>query len=324
MSLHVHLSYKPDPPARAHLEQALSAEIGLTYGPALPTPARYELLVAGRPEPDWLTASPHLRTLIIPFAGLPAITRERMRGFPHIAIHNLHHNAAPTAEMAVALLMAAARWLVPADRVFRQHDWTPRYAPMPSLLLAGKTALILGYGAVGARVGAACRALGMTVRGTRRTLTRAEDGIYPAAALPDLLPRAHALIITLPGTDATDGLIGARELALLPRGAVLVNVGRAATVDQYALYDALRSGQLHGAGLDVWYTYPPDVAARTHTPPAEMPFHALDNVVLSPHRAGAGGNPEVETLRMNALAAMLNAAARGDALPHPVSLDAGY
>ncbi len=326
MTLSVHIGYTPDDDAQQHLEAALHENVHITYGAlddfdAVPD---YEILVAGRPSRELLEASPILNALLIPFAGLPVITRETLREYPQIAVHNLHHNAPPTAEMALGLLLAAARRLIPSDREFRRHDWTPRYEPYPSVLLKGKTALILGYGEVGQRVGAALDALGMTILAIRRTQTDTASGVYPPDALHDLLPQADVLLIALPGTTNTAGLIGEPEIARLPQGAIVVNVGRAAVIDPHALYQALRSGKLHGAGLDVWYHYPPDKASRTHTPPADVPFHELDNVVMSPHRAGGGGNPEIEVLRMQALAEALNSVADGGRLPHRVDLDAGY
>jgi phosphoglycerate dehydrogenase-like enzyme len=148
------------------------------------------------------------------------------------------------------------------------------------------------------------------------------DEIHPPQALHRLLPCANALFICLPLTPATTGLIGAKELALLPPHAVLVNVARGPIVDEAALYHALRDGALHAAGLDVWYNYPPDEAARAHTPPSDYPFHELDNVVMSPHRAG--GSTETELQRMAHLARLLNAAARGEEMPNRVDLQAGY
>jgi phosphoglycerate dehydrogenase-like enzyme len=287
-------------------------------------PADYHILVAGRPQREHLIASPTLRALIIPWAGLPEVTRELMRDFPHIAVHNLHHNAAPVAEMAVTLMLAAAKLVVPTDRALRAHDWTPRYhRPNPTVLLEGKTALILGYGAIGQRVAHLCRALGMKVMAIRRCVVMpSPDEIYPPNALHRLLPQANVLIICVPQTPETTGLIGEKELALLPPGAILVNVGRGPIVDEAALYHALCEGPLHSAGLDVWYDYPADEAARSHTPPSAYPFHELDNVVMSPHRAG--GADETEMLRMMHLAALLNAAARGDEMPNLVDLQAGY
>jgi len=327
MKLSVHLLDQPDPAALAHLRDHLDAGVHLTLGPDLPVPANYQVLVTGRPRREHLAASPHLRALIVPFAGLPDTTRELlMSDFPHLAVHNLHYNAGPVAETVIALMLAAAKFIVPIDRALRAHDWTPRYRPNPSLLLEGKTALILGYGAIGQRVAHLCRGLGMKVVATRRSVAApsldAPDDVYPPHALHDLLPQADALIICLPHTPETTGLIGEGELALLPPGALLVNVGRGPIVDEAVLYHALREGTLHAAALDVWYNYPADEAARPHTPPSAYPFHQLDNVVMSPHRASHFDGKE--TLRMRHLAALLNAAARGQAMPNRVDLEAGY
>ncbi|MDT8304321.1 MAG: NAD(P)-dependent oxidoreductase, partial [Anaerolineae bacterium] len=316
MILRVFLPHPPQESEAALLRQQLDPGVNLLLGPEQPEPAAYQVLVAGRPTREQLAASADLHTLIIPWAGIPAETRELMRGFPQIRVHNLHHNAAPVAELTLALLLAAAKFIVPLDRALRQHDWRPRYQPNPSVLLDGKTALILGYGAIGRRVARACRALGMEVLATRRSIPGAtvdEIGvvIYPGDRLDELLPRAHVLIITLPLTEETEGLIDGAALGRLPPGAVLVNVGRGSIVDQEALFVALQSGHLAGAGLDVWYNYPEDEAARANTPPAGFPFHTLDNVVLSPHRGGAVR--ETGALRMAYLARLLNALGRGEA-----------
>ncbi len=326
MPMHVHLHHALIDAAA--LRRALDPAIRLTIGPPLPSPPEYEILVAGRPTAEQLRASPALRRLVIPWAGLPAATHDILHDFPHLAVHNLHHNAVPTAEMAVALLLAAAKRLVPIDRRFRAGDWSDRYGQTPAVLLAGKTALILGYGAIGRRVAAACRGLGMHVLGVRRQPEAPADAvaaeIHGPEALPALLPRAHALIVCLPLTAETDGLIGAVELALLPPGALLVNVGRGPVVDEAALYAALREGRLAAAGSDVWYRYPESEAARASTLPATTPLHTLDNLVMSPHRAGMGGQAEIEALRVTALADLLNAAARGQPVPNRVEVARGY
>lgn len=289
-------------------------------------PAEYHILVAGRPQREHLTASPNLSVLIIPWAGLPNETHELMLDFPHIAVHNLHHNAIAAAEMAITLMLAAAKFIVPTDRTFRTHDWTPRYQPAPAVLLEGKTALILGYGAIGRRVAHMCRGLDMKVIAIRRhvpvTPHDTPDKIHPPNALHRLLPQTDVLLICLPQTPETNALIGQEELALLPPGAVLVNVGRGPIVDEAALYHALRDGTLYAAGLDVWYNYPADEAARSHTPPSAYPFHQLENVVMSPHRAGSSKEREIQ--RMAHLAVLLNAAARGETIPNRVDVQAGY
>jgi phosphoglycerate dehydrogenase-like enzyme len=165
----------------------------------------------------------------------------------------------------------------------------------------------------------------MRVLGVRRSPTMPADSvaeIYGLEALEMLLPQADVLVIALPLTSETENLIGKKELALLPRGAVLVNVGRGPIVVAAALYTALRERHLKGAGIDVWYNYPPDPEARSNTPPADYAFHELENVVMSPHRGG--GSEDSNMLRMRHLAELLNAAARGEDLPNRVDLEAGY
>jgi phosphoglycerate dehydrogenase-like enzyme len=251
-----------------------------------------------------------------------------MLEFPGITVHNLHHNAQPVAELVMALLLAAAKGIVPLDRSLRADDWTPRYQPSRTLLLSGKTALVLGYGAIGRIVARLCRGLGLEVIATRRQAAvppqRDAEGtlVAPAAMLHDLLPRTDALLVCVPHTPDTTGLIGAEELALLPAHAVLVNIARGPVVDEAALYHALRERTIHAAGLDVWYHYPDSEEARAHTPPSAYPFHELDNVVMSPHRGGA--STETERLRLEHLAVLLNAAAQGEPLPNRVDLGAGY
>jgi phosphoglycerate dehydrogenase-like enzyme len=325
MSLAAHLLREADAVPLAYLRAELDHSVALSTGRELPDPADYEILVTGRPERKHITASPRLRSLIIPYAGLPQETRDLMLEFPDITVHNLHHNAAATAEMAVALMLAAGKFVLPNDRALRQHDWRPRFRYNRAIALEGKTALILGYGAIGRRVARACRGLGMDVVAVRRdTCADSSSEVYPPEALRSLLPRANALIIALPLTAETEGLIGASELALLPPRSLLVNVGRGPIVDEEALYHTLQDGTLHAAGLDVWYNYPKDKAARSSTPPSAHPFHKLDNVVMSPHRAGSGKSEEIERRRMAHLARLLNAAARDEEMPNRVDLEAGY
>jgi phosphoglycerate dehydrogenase-like enzyme len=251
-----------------------------------------------------------------------------MREYPDIALHNLHHNALPVAEQAIALLLAASKFLIPMDRSLRSGDWRPRYSPNPSILLDDRGALVVGFGAIGQKVARLCEGLGMRVRAVARRKSVVPEGaqggvlVSDIRDLHDLLPLADALILCLPHTPATTGIIGERELSLLPAAAVLINVGRGPTVDEAALYHALRDGRLLAAGLDVWYNYPPDEAARSSTMPSDYPFHELSNVVMSPHRAG--GSTATERLRMIHLAELLNAAARGQPMPNRVDLDAGY
>ncbi len=326
-ALKVHLLYQYDPEDVANLQEQLLPGITLSVSEETGEESDFHVLVAGRLKRHHLTSSPNLHTVIIPWVGIAPETRTLLAEFPHVAVHNLHHNAAPTAELAVALLLAAAKLIIPYDSKLRQHDWTMRYdRPGPSLLLDGKTALILGYGAIGRRVAAACKGMGMTALAIKRRVEQPSDQvageIHPMEKLHALLPRADVLMICLPLTPQTENLIGEQELALLPANSVLVNVGRGPIVDQEALYTALRDGQLHSAGLDVWYNYPPDKDSREYTPPAAYPFHELANVVMSPHRGG--DTFDTERLRMSHLSKLLNKIHEEKPVPNRVDLEIGY
>lgn len=321
----IHLIQTPTAEGLKILQEELEAGIRLTFGNQIPEPSDYDVLVSGLPPRVFVEASPNLKILIVPWAGLPNTTRDLMLEYPEISVHNLHHNAAPSAETAIALLFAAAKFIVPFDKALRAHNWRPRYEPNPSMLLHGKTALILGYGAIGQYVGKVLKAMDMRVLAIRRNHTTGSDDnaeIFLIDALPSLLPQTDVLIIALPGTPETEGLIGKSELSLLPKGAILVNIGRGPVVDAGALYNALRDRHLRAAGIDVWYNYPPDIESRNHTPPSDYNFHQLDNVVMSPHRGG--GSEDSEKLRMEYLAKLLNAIARGELIPNRVDLIAGY
>ena len=149
-----------------------------------------------------------------------------------------------------------------------------------------------------------------------------ETAVYAPAELSTLLPQTDVLFIALPLTAETEGMVGNQELALLPRDAILVNVGRGRVVDEEALYNALRAGTILAAGLDVWYHYPMHDEERANTPPSRFPFHELDNVVMSPHRGG--WLSAAENSRITELASLLNAAARGEPIPSGVDKELGY
>jgi phosphoglycerate dehydrogenase-like enzyme len=328
MTLNVHYLSELDSQIADYLSAQLDPAVRLTSGEKSAKSGDIHILVSGRPDRELLLANDDLKMLIVPWTGIPPETRDLLADFPRIALHNLHHNATPVAEMAAALLLAAAKNLIPMDQALRKGDWRLRYQkPAPSLTLNNRTALILGYGEIGRRVARICKSMGMNVIATRRSAAPGDsdeiaDEIYPPQKLNDLLPRAQTLIVALPLTPETEGLIGDRELALLPPESVLVNIGRARIVDEEALFKALKNRALGAAGLDVWYSYPEDEQSRASTFPAEYPFWELENVVMSPHRAGL--TREIEHLRMDHLAVLLNAVARNERVSNLVDINLGY
>jgi len=308
--MRVHCRSEPDEPHLTTLRAAVP-----TIGFGVPVPDGIDVLVTGRPSEEELACVRDGGALVIPFAGLPQATRELALRRPDLAVYNLHHNAGLVAEHAVGMLLAVARRLVPAHAAMARGDWRIRYADDPSVGLDGARAVILGHGAIGRRIGAALGALGMEVVGIRRT-------VPPTLAdLDGLLPTTTALIVALPHTPETEGLLGATRLARLPPSAMVINVGRGAVIDEDALYAALAERRLFGAGLDVWWQYPPTEKARATTWP-RRPFHELDNVLLSPHRAAHGRR--TDALRYEQLAELLAELVAGRPPATRVDLVAGY
>ena len=323
MPLSVHLLSSFDDEWQSRFRKTLDPTISLTIGDKVPEDPTYDILIGGRPERDHFENCPSCSTLVIPFAGIPAVTRELMRGFPRIAVHNLHHNAAPTAELALALMMAAAKRIVTTDDAMRRNDWQSRRSS-EELLLEGRSAVILGYGAVGQRVARTCSNLGMQVTVLRRRVTSDSDGSINVSSieeLDELLPSADVLILALPLTDKTEGLLTKHRLAHLPENAIIVNIARGAIIEEKALYNELKSERIR-AGLDVWYQYPKAIEEYADCQPSKYDFGKLRNVVMTPH---LGGNSDkTEELRIEHLARLLNTAAQGEPIPNRVDVDAGY
>ena len=184
--------------------------------------------------------------------------------------------AGPLAEFALLGLLAFTKDLprLLADQRAR------RWGHYPVDELAGRTLLIVGLGQIGAEVARLAAAFGMRVIGLNRT----GAGDYPSVdelarmdALRDWLPRADAIVISLPLTDGTRGLIDAAAVGEIKPGATFVNVGRGAVIDEDALIEALRERRIAGAALDVFAIEPL---------PQDSPLWELPNVLLSPHTAG--------------------------------------
>ncbi len=333
--------HQPVPtPVPDALTNRLDDDIDIVVGSEAPQPAHYEVLIGVSPPREVLIASERLHTFLITQAGFTAAARAAVSGLD-LAVHNLHHNSTACAETAAALMLACAKFTCVADRDLRVGKWTTRYAATPQLVLRGRTAVLLGYGAIGSTLAPVCAALGMDVIGVKRTISgdrangplrralpeddRQRPGgvrIVTSGQLDDVLPLADVLVMALPATEETDALIGARELDLLPAGAIVVNVGRAGQIDEVALHERLVSGRVAGAGIDVWPIEPRIEEHDLVTMPSVLAFHELDNVVLSPHKAGWLAHDDES--RSIELASMLNALLRGEDLPNRVDVSAGY
>jgi len=273
----------------------------------------YDIAIgAAFPEP-WLRAATRLRHLVVPFAGVPRKLRDILGAAPQISVYSSHYNAGFVAEHAWALLLAAAKRIVPADRALRAGDWSARHNGAPSRVLRGKTLLLLGYGEIGREVARMAKGFDMRVIAIRRTTgtegTAGGDGAEGtvesaggatsagAASAPaidrlggpgdllEFLGQADAIIAALPETARTIGLLGREAFARMRPGVLLVNVGRGSLIDEDSFAAALRSGKIGAAGIDAWWVYPENEAARSATAPSKHALGECENLVFSPHRA---------------------------------------
>jgi D-3-phosphoglycerate dehydrogenase len=174
------------------------------------------------------------------------------------------------AEHTIALMFACARGLARMDRATRAGTWSP----LEGKQLQGKTLGLVGLGGIGSEVARVARAIGMEVIGWNRTPR--PDAPVPLVELDTLLQRSDVVSLHLALNDETRGIIDAGRIARMKRGVILINTARGALVDEAALIEALRSGQIGQAGLDVFHAEP---LARDHA------LAALDNVTISSHAA---------------------------------------
>lgn len=190
--------------------------------------------------------------------------------------------AVPIAEHVMAVVLALAKQLPFAIDNQRQARWAQNEFMGERLpwLLKGKTLGVIGVGTIGTEIARRARAFGMEVIAMRRRVGANVEGferIFGPEQLYQFLSLCNVLVIAAPLTPQTHSLLGAAQFAQLPKGAIVVNVGRAKIIDTDALVDALKSGHLGGAALDVFPQEPL---------PAEHALWKTPNVIVTPHTSG--------------------------------------
>jgi len=235
----------------------------------LPRLGRIDVLVTMALTAEMGRAARRLKLVQVPGAGLDSI-----------------------AEYVIGVILALTREFTRLDRALRQGDWQSQWAlgvaPPPVWPeLAGKTVGILGYGRIGQSIARRARGFDMQVCAIRRYVGQSAEDDLTAVGGPNIidevLRRSDYVVISMPATPETIGWIGRSKLALMKPSSFLINIARAAIVDEDALYDALLRRSIAGAALDVWYRYPREPGLTT---PATRPFHELPNVLMTPHISG--------------------------------------
>lgn len=283
---------------RRHLEARLAGVVELIFAgnadedELMRLAPSVAMMVGWRPPLEFLRAASKLGLFVNPGAGvhhLLPVFRE-LAAERSILLTNSHGNAGHTAQHAVALLLALCNRVVSHHEWMKEGRWRTGDEDASSIPLQGRTVGLLGYGAINHGVRDRLSGFGVSFVGLRRSAgVRGDDSVewFERDRLSEFLDRADVLMVAVPLTDETRGLIGAEELRRLgPRG-IVVNVARGDVIDEEALYRALRDRTIEGAAIDVWYDYRPEPDPEGRRYPYRHPFHELDNVILSPHRGAS-------------------------------------
>ncbi len=281
----------PDPDVGAALRGPLEPLAEIAILPELAPDARAgaiagaDAVVCWNPArelagPGELDALGSARLIQMLSAGVDHVPFDRLPdGVPVAA--NAGAYAEPIAEHALAMALALAKQLPQNHAAMARGEFDQESLTRG---IRGATVAILGFGGIGQASARLFGALGARVHAMNRSGQTDEpvDRVSPVDALDDVLATADIVVVSLPLTRATRGLIGARELGLMRVDATLVNVARAAIIDEDALYEHLVQHPRFGAGIDTWWEEPRG-EERFH---ARRPFLELDNVIGSPHNSG--------------------------------------
>ncbi len=240
-----------------------------------------------------------LRLVQVPGAGYDGVDLHALSR--RVVVANTYHHERSVAEHVLMVMMALSRSLLAVEADFRRGVWrNPMYEatlPLP-MTLRGKTVGLVGYGHIGTQIASLAGAFDMKVVAVNRhgAGTAVPPGLESLGTiddLPSLLQKSDFVVMALPLTADTKGLISTIELRSMKRDAYLINVARGPVVDEAALDEALREHWIAGAAIDVWYRYPSD---REPVLPADFPFHERENVIMTPHYSGV----TQETYRLRA------------------------
>lgn len=240
-------------------------------------PAQLARTVRANPRLRWVQAMAAGGGSQLRAAGLEAEELQRVAVTTSAGVHG-----GPLAEFAVFGVLAGAKTLPHLTALQREHQWGERWEMRQ---LEEMTVLVVGLGGIGRSCAQKFAALGSRVLGTSRSGAPVPhvDELVPMDELSGAVSRADAVVVTLPGTEATEGLVGAELLGSARPGTILVNVGRGTVVDESALHGALDDGRIGFAALDVTATEPL---------PADSPLWDHPNVLISPHTAALSSAEE--------------------------------
>lgn len=231
---------------------------------------------------DLFPAASRLRWVQSPAAGVGSLMFPELLASPVILTSARGIRARSMAEHVLGTTIALARLMPATLRAQSAHRWAQEELETGVRTLHGLRMGIVGLGAIGSEVVKIAAPFGFRITAIRRRVTEPPpdgvEAVWPPDRLADLLAQSDVVVLAAPHTPATKRLLGRAQIDAMKRGALLVNVARGKLVDDEALVDALRSGRLGGAALDVFSEEPLDPSS---------PYWDLPNVIVTPHTAGA-------------------------------------
>jgi phosphoglycerate dehydrogenase-like enzyme len=257
-----------------------------------------DIIVGWRPTTEFLETANNLSLFINPGAGVQHLIdmfRELNKIRP-VSLINGHGNSYFTAQHAVALLLSLTNKIIPHHNWMHEGQWRKGDSDGISIPLRQRKIGLLGYGKVNQKVHKFLSGFNLEFGILRRNWNRhneslpIEAGRYNSDQLQSFLKWTDTLIIAVPLTEKTDELISELELNALGTNGLLVNLSRGAVINEKDLYSACKEKKIQGAAIDVWYDYDPDPDETGKKYPYHYPFHNLNNVILSPHRAASPFN----------------------------------
>jgi len=235
------------------------------------------IMIANMPlSGEVISACPNLKFIDVAFTGVDHVDLEAARA-KNVKVSNAAgYSTQAVAELSLGMMLSLLRNVPQVEERCRNGQTKDG---LVGCELRGKTVGIVGAGAIGRRTAELCHAFGCTVLGNRRHVTGNEPGYIEFVSLDELLSRSDIVSLHCPLNDSTRGLINADSIAKMKDGAILINAARGPVVDSQALADALNSGKLGGAGIDVFEIEPP--LALDH------PLLHSKNTIVTPHVAFA-------------------------------------
>ena len=235
-----------------------------------------------------LETAKKLKLIQVPWTGMDTFDFKSVQGCM-IPICNTHSNADSVAEIGVAIVLDLLKKVSYHDRKMRVGNWNRDQRPLDlkSKMMNKQTVCVLGFGNIGSRIGKLIKAFGATVIAVddRAIAGEIATEVYSNSEIDEAVVRSDVVICTLPLTDETKGVINYKLFQQMKDGVVFVNMSRAAIVDEDSVWEGLENGKIGAFGSDVWWNAPKRGESESF-PSTKHEFWKLDNVIMSPHRAG--------------------------------------